>query len=299
MNKVFISSTYIDLIPHRRLVFKLLENFKTEIRGMEAFGARSSAPLDICIEQVCESDIYIGIIGMRYGSIDAESSKSFTEVEYETAYKQNKEILIYLFDEKQGLITPNTIDFENYLKLSSFKKGLKSRHTIDTFKNETELAAKIKKRLEQLLQRKNKEYIRPKSINCKVTRFKIKNKNWFAFIGYLFGSPIEFYLIPNDCIYLPRSVLEGEVLLNIDDYNGNEIKRYDFRFIDDKGYRTTIAGISFPENRSIELLNIFISESLKYETDVSFILSVIPKLPLSEIDNVDSLIRGIKKAVNN
>lgn len=82
MKKIFVSSTYIDLLPHRKLVWQLLKNYNAEITGMEEFGARTSAPLDTCIIYARECDIYIGIIGMRYGSVDKKSGKSFTQVEY-------------------------------------------------------------------------------------------------------------------------------------------------------------------------------------------------------------------------
>lgn len=40
---------------------------------MEQFGARKSNPLATCISEVEQSDIYVGIIGMRYGSEDPNS----------------------------------------------------------------------------------------------------------------------------------------------------------------------------------------------------------------------------------
>jgi len=64
--KVFLSSTFLDLQEHRRAVWNLLKGFDVEIIGMEAFGARTSKPLETCIKEATEADIYIGIISMRY-----------------------------------------------------------------------------------------------------------------------------------------------------------------------------------------------------------------------------------------
>lgn len=63
---------------------------------MESFGARSSKPLDTCLKELAECDIYIGIISMRYGSIDTDSEKSLTQLEYERAKDLGLDIYIYI-----------------------------------------------------------------------------------------------------------------------------------------------------------------------------------------------------------
>lgn len=65
---------------------------------MEYFGARSGEPLEECLEAVRRAQIYVGVIGTRYGSKD-EDGISITQREYEEAYRQKKTILIYLLDE--------------------------------------------------------------------------------------------------------------------------------------------------------------------------------------------------------
>jgi len=85
---------------------------------MEQFGARKSDPLTTCLTEVEPSDIYVGIIGMRYGSEDLKTGKSFSQLEYEKAIEQNKEILIYLIDEMSSSVTPNLIQFDRIHKLN-------------------------------------------------------------------------------------------------------------------------------------------------------------------------------------
>ncbi len=93
---VFISSTYMDLKDYREAVWKLLESYNVNVLGMEKFGARKETPLETCLNEVERADIYIGIIATRFGSLEAESNKSYTQLEYEKALEQKKEILIYL-----------------------------------------------------------------------------------------------------------------------------------------------------------------------------------------------------------
>ena len=94
---VFISSTYEDLKPHRSKLWDALQEFDVNIRGMERFGARTEHALTTCIAECELSDIYIGILGMRYGSIDESSGKSYTFLEYEAANKSGKEILFFYY----------------------------------------------------------------------------------------------------------------------------------------------------------------------------------------------------------
>jgi hypothetical protein len=119
MNRtVFISSTYEDLKEYRRAIWELLESFKVNVRGMEQFGARTQAPLATCVSEVEISDIYLGVVAFRLGSIDQETGKSFTQIEYETAYERKKEILIYLVDENNSRFLVKYIDRdENRAKL--------------------------------------------------------------------------------------------------------------------------------------------------------------------------------------
>ena len=131
---VFVSSTFRDLAEHRRAVWDLLGTFDVNVRGMEAFGARSEAPLETCLAEVEQSDVYIGLVGFRLGSIDDSSGKSFTQREYERARELNLQILIYLRDE-DGTLRLSDIDLDTAPreKLASFKRTLRENHTVDTF----------------------------------------------------------------------------------------------------------------------------------------------------------------------
>jgi len=140
---IFVSSTYTDLIPYRNTVREILMQYHSDIRGMEVFGARTQKPLDTCLEEVSTSEVFIGIIGMRYGSVEEESGKSFVELEYESAIKNGLEILIYIIDEKNANIPPINVECENIEKLKSFKKRLKV-HTYCSFISENDLSEKIK-----------------------------------------------------------------------------------------------------------------------------------------------------------
>ena len=71
-------------------------SYAVVIRGMERFGARKETPLQTCLAEVEQCDIFIGIIACKAGSIDKLTGKSFVQREYEKAFELDKEILIYL-----------------------------------------------------------------------------------------------------------------------------------------------------------------------------------------------------------
>lgn len=149
---IFISSTFVDLATHRKSVWGLLEEFDVAIRGMEQFGARKETPLDTCIAEVEQSDIYVGIIAFRLGSVEKSSGKSYTQLEYERAQELSKETLIYLVDEENARFAVKYIDRGTAQeKLDAFKKTLRERHTVDSFVSEEDLVEKLRRDLRRYL----------------------------------------------------------------------------------------------------------------------------------------------------
>jgi hypothetical protein len=147
---VFVSSTFVDLQSHRKATWEALQAFDVNVRGMEQFGARTETPLQTCIAEVEQSDIYVGIIGFRLGSIEPTSGKSYTQLEYERALALSKYILVYLIDEQNAKIPRRSIDVgESLERLDVFKKILRERHTIDTFVDEADLVTKLSRDLQR------------------------------------------------------------------------------------------------------------------------------------------------------
>lgn len=149
---IFVSSTYQDLGTYRKAIWELLGEYDVAIRGMEEFGARSATPLETCLIEVEQSDIYIGVIGFRLGSVQESTGKSYTQLEYERALELKKETLIYLIDEENARVPIKFIDRgTNRDKLEAFKATLRDRHTVDTFVMEEDLVQKLRRDLSRYL----------------------------------------------------------------------------------------------------------------------------------------------------
>lgn len=93
--RVFVSSTYSDMLPYREAIRTAINKADCIPYGMERFGATSVPPIETCYEELASSQIYICAIGMRYGSLDAETQKSYTQLEYEKAKELGLPILAF------------------------------------------------------------------------------------------------------------------------------------------------------------------------------------------------------------
>ncbi len=160
MNKtVFVSSTFTDLKDYRsELWSSLTQELKLTVKGMEEFGARKSSPLETCLEEVTQSDIFVCLIGFRFGSLHQEKSKSYTQLEYERAVELNKDILIYFLDTEKARVLEKDVDKDdNKIRLDSFKAVLRERHTIDSVSNPEDFSNKVKRQLQKLTGLENAE----------------------------------------------------------------------------------------------------------------------------------------------
>ena len=103
MNKklqVFISSTYEDMKDEQQGAVEAILESGHIPAGMELFAADDKKQFEIIKKWIRESDIFILILGGRYGSIESNSSKSYIQKEYEYAKNIGKRpIAILLSDD--------------------------------------------------------------------------------------------------------------------------------------------------------------------------------------------------------
>jgi hypothetical protein len=123
-----------------------------QTKAMEIFGSLPDAPKDECLRLVRSSDVFIGIVGVRYGSLDSASGKSMSELEYDEASAVQIPCLIYLIDDETHAVLPKHVEVgEGAVKLSNFKDKLRSRHVVSTYSSVPDLVAKVTQDLVRLL----------------------------------------------------------------------------------------------------------------------------------------------------
>lgn len=98
--QVFISSTYTDLISERLHVVETVLSMGHIPAGMELFCADNKKQFDVIKQWIRDSDIFLLILGGKFGSIDPETQKSYIQLEYEYARKIGKKPITLVLDKK-------------------------------------------------------------------------------------------------------------------------------------------------------------------------------------------------------
>jgi Domain of unknown function (DUF4062) len=84
------------------------------VADMKYFPAREDTPAAYCREQVGRADVYVGIIGFRYGSpVRDEPDLSYTELEFAAAAEHGLPHLVFLLDEDAALPLPRSYQFDH------------------------------------------------------------------------------------------------------------------------------------------------------------------------------------------
>jgi len=141
--RLFLSSTYEDLKPHRQKVEDSFAISGLEYNAMEHFGSTANPPIEVCLEAVEQSDVLIAVLGVRYGSCPPKGKRSFTEREYRHARLHNIPILPFMIDMRNALVAPNFMHNETpeqQRRLTLFKTLAEKEHGVTFFTTPDDLA---------------------------------------------------------------------------------------------------------------------------------------------------------------
>lgn len=97
--QVFVSSTFTDLQSERQAAVQAILKAGHIPAGMELFTASDKSQWEIIKRWIDESDVYMLILGGRYGSVDKETGLSYTEMEYDYAVEQKKPLFSVVIKE--------------------------------------------------------------------------------------------------------------------------------------------------------------------------------------------------------
>lgn len=129
--QIFISSTFKDLQDERQAAVEAILLAGHIPAGMELFSAGDESQLHVIKQWISESDIYMLILGNRYGSIEPKSQLSYTELEYDHAMSLSKPLFALVLSDAaikaKSEADPEANDGSNPEKLAAFKEKVLSK----------------------------------------------------------------------------------------------------------------------------------------------------------------------------
>ena len=137
---------------------------------------------------------------------------------------------------------------------------------------------------------------RPEILEADIVRFQNNKEKWIAFIGLIDGKPYEIFTglaDDEEGILLPRSVTSGWIIKNRDE---NGVSRYDFQYVNNRGYKTTIEGLSFKFNPIFWNYAKLISSVLRHSMPIQKIVELITSLQF-DVESINTWKNGVARAL--
>ncbi len=138
--------------------------------------------------------------------------------------------------------------------------------------------------------------VRPRELECDVVRFQNNKEKWVALVGLYNGHPYEIFTGLQDedeGIMLPKSVTKGKIVKTV---LGEGQKRYDFQFVNKRGYKITVEGLSEKFNPEYWNYAKLISGVLRYRMPIEHVIKLVNQLQLTS-DNINTWKKGVEKAL--
>lgn len=137
---------------------------------------------------------------------------------------------------------------------------------------------------------------RPQTLDADVVRFQNNKEKWIAFIGLIDNRPYEIFTgfaDDEDGILIPRWVNEGVIIKNKDE-DGNS--RYDFQYKNQRGYKTTIEGLSHKFDPEFWNYAKLISSTLRHGMPIEKAVDLINSLQLDN-ESINTWKNGVARAL--
>ena len=140
--------------------------------------------------------------------------------------------------------------------------------------------------------------VRPRELECDVVRFQNNKEKWVALVGLLNGHPYEIFTGLQDDeegIMLPKSVTKGKIVKTV---LSEGSKRYDFQFVNKRGYKITVEGLSEKFNPEYWNYAKLISGVLRYRMPIKHVIKLVSQLQLTS-ESINTWKVGVERALKN
>ena len=129
-----------------------------------------------------------------------------------------------------------------------------------------------------------------------MVRFQNNKDKWIAFIGLLNGRPYEIFtgLADDDeGLLIPKSVNKGKIIKVVQE---DGTKRYDFQFVNTRGFKTTMEGLSYKFDKEFWNYAKLISGVLRYGMPIDQVVKMISGLEMDS-ESINSWKVGVERAL--
>ena len=158
--RVFISHTselrdYPDGTSYVAAVERAVSACGHVIVDMADFPAADQVPAELCAERVRECDVYVGVLGTRYGSpVGDRPEVSYTELEFDTATEAELPRLVFLLDKRAtdvGIPLSALLDREFGSRQEAFRRKVQDSGLVTgSFANPDMLLRLVERSLREL-----------------------------------------------------------------------------------------------------------------------------------------------------
>lgn len=137
---------------------------------------------------------------------------------------------------------------------------------------------------------------RPVELECDVVRFQVNKDKWIAFVGLLDGRPYEIFTglaDDEDGLLVPKSVMKGKIIRAIQE---DGTKRYDFQFLNSRGFKITMEGLSYKFDKEFWNYAKLISGVLRYGMPIDQVIKLLASLQMDS-ESINTWTTGVCRAL--
>ncbi|MEQ1671848.1 MAG: DUF4062 domain-containing protein [Hyphomicrobium sp.] len=141
---MFISSTFADLRETREKVTWAVMKTRHIPVGMETFPATDDRGWKVIHQAIDQSDYYVLILGLTYGSTDPSTGLSYTEMEYDYAVSKGIPVMAFVLN-RTAMVHADHVerDPDKLKKLNAFRDRVEGGHHREIWHTADDLVSKV------------------------------------------------------------------------------------------------------------------------------------------------------------